>query len=207
MKLILLGAPGAGKGTQAALIAEKYGIPQISTGNILRQNIKEGTPLGKLAKSIIDKGNLVPDDVVVAIVKDRLSQDDCKDGWLLDGFPRTVNQADALAEFEKVECVLDISVPFTILSERISGRRVCECGESYHVSTLNGKTTCSKCGKTLYQRADDNEETVKNRLEAYKAQTEPLIGYYQNLGLLRTIDGAQSVEDVFSDVQKELNSL
>ena len=207
MKLILLGAPGAGKGTQAALIAEKYGIPQISTGNILRQNIKEGTPLGKLAKSIIDKGNLVPDDVVVAIVKDRLSQDDCKDGWLLDGFPRTVNQADALAEFEKVECVLDISVPFTILSDRISGRRVCECGESYHVSTLNGKTTCSKCGKTLYQRADDNEETVKNRLEAYKAQTEPLIGYYQNLGLLRTIDGAQSVEDVFSDVQKELNSL
>lgn len=207
MKLILLGAPGAGKGTQAALIAEKYGIPQISTGNILRQNIKAETPLGKLAKSIIDAGKLVPDDVVVAIVKDRLAQSDCKDGWLLDGFPRTESQADALSEFEKVDCVLDISVPLSILSDRISGRRVCECGESYHVSTLNGKTTCSKCGKELYQRADDNEATVKNRLEAYKAQTEPLIGYYKKLGLLRTINGAQSVEDVFVDVQKELNSL
>lgn len=207
MKLILLGAPGAGKGTQAALIAERYGIPQISTGNILRQNIKAQTPLGILAKSIIDKGNLVPDEVVVEIVKDRLAQDDCKGGWLLDGFPRTLAQADALAKFESVDCVLDISVPLEILSDRISGRRVCECGESYHVSTLNGATTCSKCGKTLYQRADDNEETVKNRLVAYKNQTEPLIGYYQKLGLIKTINGAQSVEDVFSDVQKELDTL
>ena len=207
MKLILLGAPGAGKGTQAALIADKYGIPQISTGNILRQNIKAETPLGKLAKSIIDKGNLVPDDVVVAIVKDRLAQDDCKNGWLLDGFPRTESQADALAEFEEVDCVLDISVPFEVLSDRISGRRVCECGESYHVSTLNGATTCAKCGKELYQRADDNEDTVKNRLEAYTAQTEPLIGYYQKLGLLKKINGNQSVESVFNDVQKELDSL
>lgn len=207
MKLILLGAPGAGKGTQAALIAEKYGIPQISTGNILRQNIKAGTPLGKLAKSIIDEGNLVPDDVVVAIVKDRLSQSDCKDGWLLDGFPRTVNQADALAEFASVDCVIDVSVPFEVLSDRISGRRVCECGESYHISTLNGKTTCLKCGKALYQRADDNEATVKTRLEAYKAQTEPLIGYYQKLGLLKSVNGAQSVADVFSDVSKELDLL
>ena len=207
MKLILLGAPGAGKGTQAALIADKYGIPQISTGNILRQNIKAGTPLGILAKSIIDKGNLVPDDVVVAIVKDRLSEADCKNGWLLDGFPRTINQADALAEFEKVDCVLDISVPFSVLSERISGRRVCECGESYHVSTLNGATTCAKCGKALYQRADDNEATVNNRLVAYKSQTEPLIDYYKNLGLLKTIDGNKSVNDVFMDVQKELGSI
>ena len=207
MKLILLGAPGAGKGTQATLIADKYGIPQISTGNILRQNIKAGTPLGILAKSIIDKGNLVPDDVVVAIVKDRLSEADCKNGWLLDGFPRTINQADALAEFEKVDCVLDISVPFSVLSERISGRRVCECGESYHVSTLNGATTCAKCGKQLYQRADDNEETVNNRLVAYKAQTEPLIDYYKNLGLLKTIDGNKPVNDVFMDVQKELGSI
>ena len=207
MKLILLGAPGAGKGTQATLIADKYGIPQISTGNILRQNIKAGTPLGILAKSIIDKGNLVPDDVVVAIVKDRLSEADCKNGWLLDGFPRTINQADALAEFEKVDCVLDISVPFSVLSERISGRRVCECGESYHVSTLNGATTCAKCGKQLYQRADDNEETVNNRLVAYKVQTEPLIDYYKNLGLLKTIDGNKPVNDVFMDVQKELGSI
>ena len=207
MKLILLGAPGAGKGTQATLIADKYGIPQISTGNILRQNIKAGTPLGILAKSIIDKGNLVPDDVVVAIVKDRLSEADCKNGWLLDGFPRTINQADALAEFEKVDCVLDISVPFSVLSERISGRRVCECGESYHVSILNGATTCAKCGKQLYKRADDNEETVNNRLVAYKAQTEPLIDYYKNLGLLKTIDGNKPVNDVFMDVQKELGSI
>lgn len=207
MKLILLGAPGAGKGTQAALIAEKYGIPQISTGNILRQNIKAETPLGVLAKSIIDKGNLVPDDVVVAIVKDRLSQNDCKDGWLLDGFPRTVGQADALSEFQSVDCVLDVNVPFDILSERISGRRVCECGESYHISTLGGRTTCAKCGKELYQRADDNEETVSRRLEAYEAQTKPLIGYYDNLGLLKSVDGAQTVEKVFSDVCEVLNSL
>lgn len=206
MKLILLGAPGAGKGTQAALIREKYQIPHISTGDILRANIREGTPLGLKAKAIIDAGNLVPDEIVIGIVKERLQKDDCKKGWLLDGFPRTVAQADGLAEFAECDAAVDISVPFDILSDRISGRRMCSCGESYHVSTLNGTTTCKKCGQKLYQRADDNEETVKNRLNAYKTQTEPLIDYYAKRGKLVTIDGNKSVEEVFKAVCQELES-
>lgn len=206
MKLILLGAPGAGKGTQAALIREKYQIPHISTGDILRANIREGTPLGLKAKAIIDAGNLVPDEIVIGIVKERLQKDDCKKGWLLDGFPRTVAQADGLAEFAECDAAVDISVPFDILSDRISGRRMCSCGESYHVSTLNGATTCKKCGQKLYQRADDNEETVKNRLNAYKTQTEPLIDYYAKRGKLVTIDGNKSVEEVFKAVCQELES-
>ncbi len=206
MKLILLGAPGAGKGTQATLIRQKYNIPHISTGDILRANIREGTPLGLKAKAIIDAGNLVPDDVVIGIVKDRLQKDDCKNGWLLDGFPRTVAQADGLSEFAECDAAVDISVPFDILSDRISGRRMCSCGESYHVSTLNGSNVCAKCGATLYQRADDNEETVKNRLEAYKSQTAPLIDYYAKLGKLVTIDGNRSVNEVFESVISALES-
>lgn len=207
MKLILLGAPGAGKGTQAALIAEKYGIPQISTGNILRANIKNGTPLGLAAKALIDEGKFVPDDIVVGIVRERLKEDDCKKGWLLDGFPRTIPQADALAEFETPDAVVDVEVDFDSLIGRISGRRVCVCGETYHLSTLNGETKCSKCGKELYQRADDNENTVKTRLDVYKAQTEPLIDYYSKKGLLITIDGNKSVEEVFLSISKELDAL
>lgn len=207
MKIILLGAPGAGKGTQAALITEKYGIPQISTGNILRANIKERTPLGMIAKTLIDEGKFVPDDIVVKIVRERLSQDDCKNGWLLDGFPRTINQANELAKFAEVDAVIDISVPFDCLMDRISGRRVCVCGETYHISTLGKKTTCSKCGKELYQRADDNEETVKTRLAVYKAETEPLTAYYESKGLLVTIDGNNSVDNVFLSVSKELDAL
>ncbi len=206
MKLILLGAPGAGKGTQAALIREKYQIPHISTGDILRANIREGTPLGLKAKAIIDAGNLVPDEIVIGIVKERLQKDDCKKGWLLDGFPRTVAQADGLSEFAECDAAVDISVPFDILSDRISGRRMCSCGESYHVSTLNGATTCKKCGQKLYQRADDNEETVKNRLNAYKTQTEPLIDYYAKREKLVTIDGNKSVEEVFKAVCQELEA-
>ncbi len=206
MKIILLGAPGAGKGTQAALIREKYDIPHISTGDILRANIREGTPLGIKAKAIIDAGNLVPDEIVIGIVKDRLAKDDCKSGWLLDGFPRTVAQADGLSEFAECDAAVDISVPFEILSDRISGRRMCACGESYHVSTLNGATTCSKCGGKLYQRADDNEETVKNRLNAYKTQTAPLIDYYAKLNKLITIDGNKSVDEVFKAVCLELEA-
>lgn len=207
MKIILLGAPGAGKGTQAAKIADKYNIPQISTGNILRQNIKDGTPLGKIAKSMIDEGRFVPDEVVIDIVKERLAQSDCANGWLLDGFPRTVNQADALSKFAEVEAVVNISVPFDALCDRISGRRVCVCGETYHVSTLGDKTKCDKCGQELFQRADDNEETVKTRLSVYKTQTEPLIDYYKDKGLLVTIDGNKTVDKVFLDIEKELDAL
>ncbi len=206
MKLILLGAPGAGKGTQATLVKEKYNIPHISTGDILRANIREGTPLGIKAKAIIDAGNLVPDDVVIGIVKDRLQKDDCKNGWLLDGFPRTVAQADGLSEFAECDAAVDVSVPFDILSDRISGRRMCSCGESYHVSTLNGKDTCAKCGGKLYQRADDNEQTVKNRLDAYKTQTAPLIDYYKDAGKLITIDGNRPVQEVFESIVTALES-
>lgn len=206
MKLILLGAPGAGKGTQAALIKEKYNIPHISTGDILRANIREGTPLGIKAKAIIDAGNLVPDEIVIGIVKDRLAKDDCKKGWLLDGFPRTVAQADGLASFAECDAAVNVDVPFEILADRISGRRMCSCGESYHVSTLNGSNVCKKCGGVLYQRADDNEETVKNRLEAYKTQTAPLIDYYAEKGKLVTIDGNRSVDEVFKSVCSELES-
>ena len=206
MKLILLGAPGAGKGTQATLVKEKYNIPHISTGDILRANIREGTPLGIKAKAIIDAGNLVPDDVVIDIVKDRLEKDDCKNGWLLDGFPRTVAQADGLSEFAECDAAVDVSVPFDILSDRISGRRMCSCGESYHVSTLGGKDTCAKCGGKLYQRADDNEQTVKNRLEAYKKQTAPLIDYYKKAGKLVTVDGNRSVKEVFESIVTALET-
>ncbi|MBR7111134.1 MAG: adenylate kinase [Clostridia bacterium] len=206
MKLILLGAPGAGKGTQATLVKEKYNIPHISTGDILRANIREGTPLGIKAKAIIDAGNLVPDEVVIGIVKDRLQKDDCKNGWLLDGFPRTVAQADGLSEFAECDAAVDVSVPFDILSDRISGRRMCRCGESYHVSTLNGRDTCAKCGGKLYQRADDNEQTVKNRLEAYKTQTAPLIDYYKDAGKLITIDGNRPVQEVFESIVTALES-
>lgn len=206
MKLILLGAPGAGKGTQATLVKEHYKIPHISTGDILRANIREGTPLGVKAKAIIDAGNLVPDEIVIGIVKDRLQKDDCKNGWLLDGFPRTVAQADALATFAECDAAVDVSVPFEILTDRISGRRMCGCGESYHLSTLNGSTTCAKCGGTLYQRADDNEETVKNRLEAYKSQTAPLIDYYKKAGKLVTIDGNRPVQEVFESIVTALES-
>lgn len=206
MKLILLGAPGAGKGTQAALIKQKYNIPHISTGDILRENIREGTPLGVKAKAIIDAGNLVPDEIVIGIVKDRLAKDDCKKGWLLDGFPRTVAQADGLSEFAECDAAVDVNVPFEILSDRISGRRMCSCGESYHVSTLNGATTCKKCGGVLYQRADDNEETVKNRLEAYVNQTAPLIEYYAKKGKLVTVDGNRTVDEVFESIISALET-
>ena len=172
----------------------------------MRANIREGTPLGKKAKAIIDAGNLVPDEIVIDLVRDRLSKDDCKNGWLLDGFPRTIVQADGLSEFAECDAAVDVSVPFEILTDRISGRRMCSCGESYHVSTLNGKTTCAKCGKELYQRADDNEETVKNRLEAYKTQTAPLIDYYKKEGKLVTIDGNRPVQEVFESIIIALES-
>ncbi|MBO5304289.1 MAG: adenylate kinase [Clostridia bacterium] len=204
MKIILLGAPGAGKGSQATKIAKDYNIAHISTGDALRSNIKQGTELGKFAKSFIDKGQLVPDEVVVGIVADRIKQEDCKNGFLLDGFPRTVAQADALSKLTDIDYVIDIDVNFDVIAARIGGRRMCACGESYHVSTYNSPV-CAKCGGTLYQRADDNEETVKARLAVYSAQTAPLIDYYKNVGNLVTVDGNRTIDAVYVDVKKVLD--
>ena len=205
MNVIFLGPPGAGKGTQAVRVCERLGIPQISTGDILRRAMKEGTPTGLAAKSYIDKGLLVPDEVVIAIVRERLAMQDCHSGYVLDGFPRTVPQAEALAQFAKIDAVIDIEVSDEKLTERLSGRRVClNCGGTYHVSTLGGRTTCEKCGNELIQRNDDKAETVLSRLSVYHAQTAPLIDYYAQLGLLRTIDGAQPMEACFDAILSAL---
>lgn len=201
MNILLLGAPGAGKGTQAVRLAERYGIPHISTGDIFRYNIKEKTPIGVIAKSYIDKGQLVPDEVTVQIVKERLEKEDCKSGYLLDGFPRTVAQAEALEKFSKVEAVVDIDVPLDKLLKRITGRRVCgSCGESHHIDHLDGKTSCSKCGGELIQRADDNEQTVASRLDVYVKQTSPLTKYYAEKGILKKVNGMGSVDEVFDRI-------
>ena len=201
MNVIFLGPPGAGKGTQVVRVCERLGIPQISTGDILRRAMKEGTPTGLADKSYVDKGLLVPDEVVIAIVRERLAMEDCQKGYILDGFPRTVPQAEALAQFAKIDAVIDIEVSDEKLTERLSGRRVClNCGGTYHVSTLGGKTTCAKCGNELIQRNDDKAETVLSRLSVYHAQTAPLIDYYAKLGLIRTIDGAQPMEACFEAI-------
>ncbi len=203
MNIILLGAPGAGKGTQASKIAAKYKLVHISTGDIFRANIKGGTELGKLAKSYIDAGKLVPDEVTCDIVKDRLAQSDVKAGYMLDGFPRNIYQAEQLDKFGKIDICLNIDVDEGLLMDRICGRRVCACGESYHVSTLNGATTCAKCGGELYQRADDNPETVKARLDTYKTQTAPLIDYYKAQGKLKTVtSGEGSPDEVFAQISE-----
>ena len=191
MNIILLGAPGAGKGSQAAKISEYYKIPHISTGDIFRKNIKEQTALGKLAKTFIDAGNLVPDDVVIDLVKDRLSNDDCKNGYILDGFPRTIPQAIALDKVADIDVVLNIDVPFDVIEDRLTGRRVCICGATYHVSQLNGRDT----------------ETVKARLKVYEEQTAPLVEYYQGLGLVKTIKGRDTVDETFEEVRKVLDTL
>ena len=198
MNLILMGAPGAGKGTQSAKISEKYQIPAIATGDILRGAIKEGTELGKAAKSYIDAGQLVPDEVVIGIIKEYLASDACKNGFILDGFPRSIPQAEALDEMGvKIDVVLSIEVADEKIVERMSGRRVCSCGASYHVMYNPPKTenVCDKCGAELYVRADDAAETVKNRLETFHAQTEPLKDYYSKKNLLVTVEGQEEVAD------------
>lgn len=201
MNIILLGAPGAGKGTQATRISEKYGLPHISTGDIFRDNIKRGTEIGLLAKSYTDKGQLVPDEVTCKIVEGRLAEEDCKGGYLLDGFPRNLFQAQELDKFSKVDAVINIEIDLSLLMDRLCGRRVCKsCGESYHVNFLNGKTTCDKCGGELYQRKDDNEETVGNRLKVYTEQTAPLIDYYKGKGVLIDIDGVGAIDEVFARI-------
>lgn len=204
MYLVFLGAPGAGKGTQATRVCEKYNIPHISTGDILRANIKEGTPLGVEAKKFIDKGLLVPDEVVIGLVKQRLGEKDCEKGFLLDGFPRTLEQAKALNEFAKISNAINICVDENLVVDRIAGRRMCKCGESYHISWYD-KDTCAKCGSKLYQRDDDKEETVKARLEVYKKQTAPLIEYYKQMGVLSDVDGAQEMNKVFEDIVRILD--
>lgn len=208
----MLGPPGAGKGTQAAKIVEKYKIPHISTGDIFRDNIKRGTELGKKAQEYMNRGELVPDDLVIEIATDRLLADDCKDGFLLDGFPRTVYQAEKLDEFlasrgGRIDHVIDIAVDKDELMSRLTGRRVCKaCGASYHVVNIPPKKegVCDVCGGELIQRADDNAETVANRIEVYEAQTMPLIAYYEKAGNISHIDGATGLDSVFADIVQAL---
>lgn len=205
MNIVLLGAPGAGKGTQASFIEEKFNLVHISTGDIFRTNIKGGTPIGKIAKGYIDAGKLVPDEVTCDIVKDRLSKDDIKGGYMLDGFPRNLFQAEELDKFAQIDLCINIDVDISLLMDRICGRRVCSCGESYHVSTLNGATNCKKCGKPLYQREDDNPETVGKRLDTYFKETAPLVEYYKNQGKLFSVkSGKQPPEEVFVKIAEEL---
>ncbi len=199
MKLILLGAPGAGKGTQAEKICEKLSIPAISTGNIIREALKNGTQMGLKAKSYIDAGQLVPDDVVIGIIKDRLAQNDCANGFILDGFPRTIPQAEALDEMGvEIDKVIDIEVPDEKITDRMSGRRVCkECGASYHLlyKKPEKEGVCNLCGGELVQRKDDHPDTVLDRLKVYHEQTEPLKDFYAKKGKLRIVEGQEKVED------------
>ena len=208
MNIILLGAPGAGKGTQASRIVDAYNLPHISTGDIFRENIKNQTPIGLLAKSYIDQGLLVPDEVTCKIVEERISREDCKNGYMLDGFPRTIAQAEALDKITNLDLVINIDVDQGLLLDRLCGRRVCkDCGESYHISRLNGETKCSRCGGELYQRKDDNPETVQSRLDVYNAQTAPLIDYYTKKGIIFNVVGNTTPEDVYAAVSEKLDTL
>ena len=206
MKLILLGAPGAGKGTQAAVISRELGIPAISTGNILRAAIQEGTPTGMKAKTYMDEGHLVPDEVIIGILKERIAQDDCKNGFILDGFPRSVPQAEALDEMGvKIDKVLEIFVPDETIKQRVSGRRVCEgCGATYHIQFKPSKVegVCDKCGAKTIIRKDDQPETVLDRLAVYHKTTEPLKAYYEKQGKLETVIGQEEVADTTALVLK-----
>ena len=214
MHIILMGPPGAGKGTQAANLVKRYGILHISTGDMFREAVKEGTPLGKEAKSYMDAGKLVPDEVTIGIVRERLSKPDCKKGFILDGFPRTVEQADALTEILadngiKLTGVLNISVPAADLIERAVGRRICKnCGHSFHVKFNPTKVegVCDDCGGTTYQRADDSEETMKSRLSVYESSTRPLIEYYKKAGVYKEIDGRQDIAKVEADLAAVLEA-
>lgn len=214
MKIIMLGAPGAGKGTQAKKIAAKYGIPHISTGDIFRANIKNGTELGKKAKTYMDQGLLVPDELVVDLVVDRVNQDDCENGYVLDGFPRTIPQAEALTEAlekmgQKVDFAIDVNVPDENIVKRMGGRRACvTCGATYHMvyAPTKKEGICDTCGGELILRDDDKPETVQKRLNVYHDQTQPLIDYYTSQGILRTVDGTVDIDDVFRAITKFLGA-
>ncbi|SDB60665.1 adenylate kinase [Butyrivibrio sp. INlla16] len=208
MKIIMLGAPGAGKGTQAKMIADKYQVPHISTGDIFRANIKNGTELGKKAKEFMDQGQLVPDELTVEILLDRVAQDDCKNGYVLDGFPRTIPQADVLDKEltklgDKVDYAINVDVPDENIVRRMSGRRAClKCGATYHIEHIPPKQEgiCDTCGSELVQRDDDKPETVKNRLSVYHEQTQPLIDYYTKKNILKTVDGTKDMQEVFNEI-------
>jgi len=212
MRIVLLGAPGAGKGTQAKILIEKYGMPQISTGDLLRAAVAAGTPLGKEAKSYMDKGELVPDSVVLGMVEERLKQDDCKKGYILDGFPRNTAQAEALDKMlaalnMSLTAALSVDVPFEDLMKRLTGRRTCKsCGQMSNIyfKAPSKEGLCDKCGGALFQRDDDKEATIKKRLEVYSAQTEPLIGYYKNKGILKSVTGTGSIDEIFKKVTEAL---
>ena len=208
MRIIMLGAPGAGKGTQAKRIAEKYNVPHISTGDIFRENIKNGTELGQEAKKYMDQGLLVPDELTVKILLDRVANEDCKNGYVLDGFPRTIPQAEvldnALTELsDKIDYAINVDVPDENIIKRMSGRRAClACGATYHIEHVPPvqEGICDRCGKELVLRDDDQPETVKNRLNVYHEQTQPLIDFYTNKGVLKTVDGTVDMKDVFSAI-------
>lgn len=208
MKLVLLGAPGAGKGTQAKKLIEKYKIPQISTGDILRKAVADGTPLGKEAKSYMDKGELVPDSVVIGLVKERLGQDDCNNGYILDGFPRNTSQAETLDTVlssmgSPLDIALSVDVDKDVLMKRLTGRRTCKgCQQMYniHFSPPRKDGVCDKCGGELYQRDDDKEETIKNRLDVYEKSTAPLIDYYGKKGILKSVEGVGNIDEIFNKV-------
>lgn len=212
MRLVLLGAPGAGKGTQAKILIEKYGMPQISTGDLLRAAVAAGTALGKEAKSYMDKGELVPDSVVLGMVEERLKQDDCKKGYILDGFPRNTAQAEALDKMlaslnMSLTAALSVDVPFNDLMKRLTGRRTCKaCGQMYNIyfKAPAKEGVCDKCNGELFQRGDDKEATIKKRLEVYTAQTEPLIGYYKNKGIVKSVSGTGSIDEIFKKVTEAL---
>ena len=208
MKIIMLGAPGAGKGTQAKMIADKYGIPHVSTGDIFRANLKEGTELGLKAKEYMDKGELVPDELTVSILLDRVRKDDCKNGYVLDGFPRTIPQAEVLEKEldklgDKIDLAIDVEVPDENIIKRMGGRRACvKCGATYHIEHVPPKKEgiCDTCGSELILRDDDKPETVSNRLSVYHAQTQPLIDFYSERGVLKEVDGTKDMMDVFADI-------
>ena len=201
MNLLFLGAPGSGKGTHASIVVEKYGIPHISTGDILRSNIQQQTELGLYAKKLIDNGQLVPDGIIIEIMKKRLDEPDCKKGFLLDGFPRTLFQANALAEITKIDLAINLVLSDDIIISRVAGRMVCSrCGESYNTAFLNGSKTCKKCGETLVIRPDDSPQVVKERLRVYATQTAPLIDYYAKQGLLVNIDASRDIEKASGEI-------
>lgn len=207
LQLVFLGPPGAGKGTQAVRVSEALGIPHISTGDIFRKEIREMTPLGVEAKSYIDAGGLVPDSVTIGMVKNRLAEEDCKNGFLLDGFPRTLEQAAALDGFGKPDKVIDIDVADEKLLARLTGRRVCpKCNGTFHISALADEKVCPVCGGELIQRDDDKPATIQSRLDAYHAQTEPLIEYYKKAGSLCEVNGDNDREKVFADIMAELKA-
>lgn len=208
MNIIFLGPPGAGKGTQAQIVCQRLGIPQVSTGDMLRAAIAAGTEMGRKAKEYMDQGQLVPDEVVIGIVKDRLADPDCQKGYILDGFPRTVEQAKALSTFAKIDVAINLDVPDDVLVKRLSGRRVCPlCGAPYHVDRLNGETVCRADGTPLIQRDDDKAETVLNRLAVYHQKTAPLIDHYRAAGLLKNIGGGLSLEEISEEIFRTLEAI